>query len=597
MSNTIVYPFDANFLLRKKKSIKKSLLNQENLIEKRIAILGGSTTAEMEDMLELFLLDEGIKPVFYVSEYNRYFEDLMFHNATLKDFSPDLIYIHTSNENITQYPVVGESEDHVEKLFANELAKFVGLWDRITSEYSCAIIQNNFELPYYRLSGNFDNYNIYGRTNFISRLNGAFSEEARKRDSLYLNDINYLSAWFGLERWFNKLHWYSFKYAMNIEAIPHLAHSVSSIVKTIYGFSKKCLVLDLDNTLWGGVIGDDGVNQIRIGKETAEAEAYTEFQEYVKMLKERGVILAICSKNDELFAVEGFSHPDCVLKLEDFSNFKANWNPKHENIRAIASQLNIGLDSLVFLDDNPVERDIVECQLPQVSVVELGSDVTKYISIVDKAGLFEKVSMSAEDINRNTYYSANAVRTEAESKYQNYEEFLLSLNMVAEIMSFKQIYLDRITQLINKTNQFNLTTKRYTRSDIETIFNDQNYIKLYGRLEDKFGDNGLISILIGIAEGEELHIELWLMSCRVLKRGMEVAMFDQLVAEAKDLGLKTIIGYYYKSLKNSMVSELFRDMGFRSVSVSVSGNSDSIWSLDISKYQYQNKLITINNDN
>jgi FkbH-like protein len=593
MSNTIAYPFDANFLLRKKKSIKKSLLDQENLIEKRITILGGSTTAEMKDMLELFLLNEGIKPVFYESEYNRYFEDLMFSNATLKDFSPDLIYIHTSNKNITRYPSVGESEDQVEKLFAEELAKFVGLWDRIASEYSCAIIQNNFELPYYRLSGNFDNYNIHGRTNFISRLNGAFGDEARKRESLYLNDINYLSAWFGLERWYNKLHWYSFKYAMNIEAIPHLAHSVSSIVKTIYGFSKKCLVLDLDNTLWGGVIGDDGVNQIRIGKETAEAEAYTEFQEYVKMLKERGVILAICSKNDELVAVEGFSHPDSVLKLEDFSNFKANWNPKHENIRAIASQLNIGIDSLVFLDDNPVERDIVARQLPQVSVVELGSDVTQYISIVDRAGLFETVSMTADDLNRNTYYSANAVRTEVESKYQSYEEFLLSLNMVAEIMSFKQIYLDRITQLINKTNQFNLTTKRYTQSEIETIFNDQNYIKLYGRLEDKFGDNGLISIIIGIAKGEELHIELWLMSCRVLKRGMEVAMFDQLVADVKGLGIKTIIGYYYKSLKNSMVSELFRDMGFRKVS----GNSDSIWSLDITQYQYQNKLITIRNDN
>lgn len=579
MNAKINYPFDAHYLLRKKKSIRRELLKKFDLLDKRIAILGGSTTAEVKDMLELFLLQDGIRPVFYESEYNKYYEDLMFNNSTLEAFAPDVIYIHTSCVNITRFPSVTESDMDVETLIDAEMDRYQAIWDQISKRYNCPIIQNNFDLPHYRGLGNLDCYDIHGRTRFTTEMNYRFAEQARKRQNLYLNDINYLSAWFGLERWHDKLFWYAYKYAMNIEAIPFLADSVASIIKAIYGKSKKCLVLDLDNTLWGGIIGDDGLNGIQIGKETPEAEAYTEFQQFVRDLKERGVILTVCSKNDILNAQEGFSHPDSILKLSDFSSFQANWNPKHENIRTISETLNIGIDSLVFVDDNPAEREIVRSQEPDVAVPELGKNVAKYIDIIDKTGYFETISLSPDDLKRSSFYADNSVRQGLQSTFADYDDFLRSLEMQAEINKFTPIYLERITQLINKTNQFNVTTRRYTMSEIKQISVNPNYITLYGRLLDKFGDNGLISILIGEIRNSEIHIDLWLMSCRVLKRGMEEAMFDRLTDIAKEQRISTIFGYYFPTAKNGMVSGLFEQMGFSNISRVDSGNT--VWRFDI----------------
>jgi FkbH-like protein len=593
MADTLTYPYDAHNLLRKKKSIRRNLMNRSDFVDKRIAILGGSTTAEIKDMLELFLLNDGIKPEFYESEYNRYFEDIMFPNTVLRDFAPDVIYIHTSSVNITRYPSVLEGGEEIDVLLKNEEDRFKGLWDRIASEYSCPVIQNNFELPHYRGLGNLDGYDIHGRSRFIAELNLRFSEQARQRHNLYLNDINYLAAWFGLERWYDKLFWYSYKYAMSYEAIPVLADSVASIIRAIFGKARKCLVLDLDNTLWGGVIGDDGLHGIRIGKETPESEAYTEFQQYVKGLKERGIILSVCSKNDEANAREGFTHPDSILSVDDFSAFRANWEPKPQNIREIARSLNIGIDSLVFADDNPVERDIVRSQEPQVRVPELGNNVARYIDILDKAGYFETVSLSSDDLKRSSFYADNVTRQELQSRFENYDDFLRSLNMVAEIKPFAPVYLDRITQLTNKSNQFNVTTRRYTFAEIEAIAGNERYITLYGRLRDKFGDNGLVSVMVGVMRGHELHIDLWLMSCRVLKRGMEAAMLDQLVAEAQGRGLKTLIGCYYPTGKNGMVSGLFKEMGFQNLENT--DNNHTVWSLDLSPgYTNKNLFIEIN---
>ena len=251
MMDQLSYPFDAHYLLRRKKAIRRELLLRTNWVERRIAILGGSTTSEVRDMLELFLLKDGVKPVLYESGYNRYYEEILFADEALKDFAPEIIYIHTSSVNVTRYPSVVESAEDVDRLVAGEVNRFRQIWDRIADEYSCPIIQNNFELPHYRGLGNLDGYDIHGRTRFVAELNRCIAEEAKQRPNLHLNDINYLSAWFGLERWYDKLAWYSYKYAMSVEAIPLLAHSVASIVKAILGQTKKCLVLDLDNTLWG----------------------------------------------------------------------------------------------------------------------------------------------------------------------------------------------------------------------------------------------------------------------------------------------------------------------------------------------------------
>lgn len=592
MTDDIRYPLDPHHLLRKKRSIRRSLLARPGLQEKRVAILGGSTTAEVKDMLELFLLDAGIRPVFYESEYNKFYEDVMFDNPALRALRPDIVYIHTSGVNVTRYPSPGDPPESVDTLLAAEVARFTALWDRIGSEYGCPVIQNNFELPHYRLLGNLDASDARGRTSFVNELNHRFAEEARRRPHLYLNDIHYLAAWFGLERWYDKTCWYSYKYAMSLEAIPMLADSVATIIKAICGRSKKCLVLDLDNTLWGGVIGDDGLDGIRIGKETPEAEAFTEFQGYVKGLKERGVLLAVCSKNDDRNAREGFTHPDSVLSISDFAEFRANWDPKHENVLAIARALNIGVDSLVFVDDNPAEREIVRAQAPEVAVPELSGSVARYIDVLDKTGYFETVSLSADDLQRSAFYSGNAAREDSASRFATYDDFLRSLEMTAEIRPFTPVYLDRITQLTNKTNQFNVTTRRYTSAEIETVANDSRYVTLYGRLRDKFGDNGLVSVVVGQVRGEELHIDLWLMSCRVLKRGMEAAMLDQLIAAARARGVTSVVGYYRPTAKNGMVREMFADLGFAPLTASEDG--ETTWRLEVStSYVNRNLFIEV----
>jgi FkbH-like protein len=594
MDNYLEYPFDNNLILRKKKAIKQDLLKREGLVEKKLAVLGGSTTSEIKDILELFLLRKGIKPLFYESDFNKYYEDIMFENPQLKEFCPDIIYIHTTNLNITGYPELNASEKVVKKLLLTEFKKFQSLWQKIHDTYKCYIIQNNFELPDYRCLGNLDSSDIHGKTYFINYLNMEFAKYAYKNKNFFINDINYLSSSIGLGHWYDKTLWYSYKCAVSYEAIPLLTHNIAKIIQAIYGKSKKCLVLDLDDTLWGGTIGDDGVNNIKIGNETSVSVAYTGFQKYIKELKNRGIILSVCSKNDLKNAQEGFLHPDSILKLDDFASFQANWEPKYKNVLQAAREINIDSNSMVFIDDNPVEREIVKSQIPFIAVPEIGSDITRFIEFIDKEGYFEPAFISEETLQRNNYYKENNNRTDFKIKFENYDDFLESLRMNAEISSFIPVYYNRITELINKTNQFNLTTKRYNYFDVKIMAIDNNYITLYLKLSDKFGDNGLISIIIGeIKNFTECHINLWLMSCRVLKRNVEFVMFDRLVEECQKREIKTIYGYYFSTNKNNMVADFYQNLGFKYLS---NKEKDSVWVYTIpDKYIAGKRFIKIVN--
>ncbi len=588
---SLEHPLDVKQILRKKKSLKKELLNNKNLINKKIAILGGSSTSEIRNILELFLLENGIEPSFYESEYNKFYEDALF-GEELSNFNPDIIYIHTTNVNIINYPKLEDAKDKVDELLKSELEKFKSIWGAL-SKYDCAIIQNNFDLPLYRSLGNLDGYDIHGKTNFINKLNLEFVKQAEDISNLYINDINYLSSYIGLQKWLDLSLWYRAKYAVSMSAIPELAFNISKIINSITGGTKKCLVLDLDNTCWGGVIGDDGLNGINIGTETAISEAYYSFQQYIKELKDRGVALAVCSKNDFENAKEGFDHPDSVLKFDDFTSFKANWTDKSQNILDIAKEINIDLSSLVFIDDNPAERDIVSSQTPSVSVPNIGSDIADFIKYIDRNGYFEPITLSDDDINRSKYYKENKRRLTEQVTFKSYHDFLISLNMTAEIKNFSPIYLDRIAQLTNKTNQFNLTTRRYTIGEIEKISSSDEYVKIYGKLEDKYGDNGLIAITIGRLDGNYCHVDLWLMSCRVLKRDIEFAMLDELVRRCLKCNVVEIIGYYYKSPKNNMVSDLYERFGF---TLEEKNEGDTIWKLNIENYNNKNKFIGITHD-
>jgi FkbH-like protein len=573
------FPIVVSDILRKRRVLKKELLKQPNLVPTRIAILGGSTTTEVRSMLELFLLAHGIEPAFYESGYKRYFEDVEFENPDLWNFRPNIVFVHTTWHNIPEFPELLESEAEVEERIRREMARFESFWAKIHTELGALIIQNNFDLPGLRPLGNLETSQSFGRVNFVMRLNVEFATYARNHSRFLINDILYLSAQLGQAVWFRNNYWYNFHMALSPTATVSLAQGVAAIVKSVYGKSKKCLVLDLDNTLWGGVIGDDGVQNLILGKDHPIGEAFMDFQRYVKDLQRRGVILAVCSKNDAENAKEGFSHPDSVLKLEDFSAFKANWDPKPENIRAIATELNIGLDSIVFVDDNPAERDFVAEQLSEVAVPNVGADVSCFAEVLEQERYFEVEKVVQDDLNRSAYYSSNAQRNAGQGRFSDYGGFLASLEMTAEIGPFLPVYLERITQLINKTNQFNLTTRRYTSAEVVSIAQDRAFITLYGRLTDKFGDNGLVSVLIGQILDETVQLDLWLMSCRVLKREMEFAMFDALVEQCQARGVRKIVGIYIPSKKNSMVAAHYASLGFTAIAGASEGRE--LWSYDL----------------
>ncbi len=594
LKKIFTYPYQNDFLLRKQRTLRRELLARENIsyTQKKIAILGGSTIDDIKNILELFLLDAGIEPKIYQSEYNKFFEDAVFGNAELENFQPEIVIIFTSAVNILHLPKVGDNTEVVQKKFSAEFERFKQIWQSLENKFHAVIIQNNFDFPCELTLGNLEATADFGVRRFISALNEKFATYAQSHSNFYLHDLNGLSARIGLENFHNAEQFHAYKFAVNYDFMPDVALNLANIVRAICGKSKKCLVLDLDNTLWGGIIGDDGVENIQIGHETPIAESFTAFQEFVLKLKNRGVILAVCSKNDDAVARSGFNHPDSVLKVEDFACFKANWQPKNLNLQEIAQEINIGLDSLVFIDDNPAERQIVRENLPEVAVPEVDStDVSSYIRAIENAGYFEVVAISADDLQRNLAYQENLARKNFQAQATSYEDFLQSLEMVAEIDNFQPVYFDRIAQLTNKTNQFNLTTRRFTQAEIENFAQNENFIALYGRLKDKFGDNGLISVVIGEKIYNALHIRLWLMSCRVLKRDMEFAMLDELVARAKKFSCKKIIGYYFPTKKNQMVANLYADFGFKQVG--------EVWELSTENYQPQNKFIEVrsfNND-
>lgn len=559
------YPFDEELIIKKKKTLKKALLaERSDFTSVKIAILGGSTTNDIRQILELFLLNNGIWPCFYESEYNRYYEDIVFENPALDEFSPDIIYIHTSNRNILERPSLKDSSFDIDTLLLNTVKKFKTIWDTAREKYHCTIIQNNFELPYFRLLGNRDASDVHGFTNFITRLNQKFYDYANLHEDFYIHDILTESSLYGLEEWANPYYWYMYKYALSVPAIPYTCYGLSNIIKSLYGKNKKAIALDFDNTLWSGVIGDLGADGIEIGMETAVGETYMEFQKYLQGLQSLGVLLTAASKNDKEVALSGLNSPDSVLKPEDFADMQINWERKDQNILKTAERLHLLPDSFVFADDNPAEREIVRKGLRGIAVPELTTP-EEYIKMIDRNGYFEVTRLSEDDLKRKQMYAENIKREIEKSTYVDYGEYLKDLLMKAEIDSFVPKYLNRIAQLTNKSNQFNLTTKRYSLKEIEDATEDEKKLTLYGKLEDKFGDNGVVSVLIGTKKGTALHMDLWLMSCRVLKRDMEYAMMDTLVRKCKEQGIKTIIGYYYPTIKNEMVKDFYSKMGFRKI--------------------------------
>jgi FkbH-like protein len=591
MRSDLLYPFDSAYLLRKQKQIRRELLEGGPWIELKIAALCGSTVDEILGFLELFLLNDGIRPVLYRGGFNRFYEEAVFGSSELDTFKPDVVYVHTSSANILHWPPLMATEQEAEDHLSAEAARFREIAQALLDRLHCQVILNDFESPIIRNTGGYDFSAFGGRSYFTARLNIELQRLTASDRRIILHDLASVATIVGLEQWSDPDRWFNYKIPTTLNGSVMWAASLANTIRAAYGKSRKCLVLDLDNTLWGGIIGDDGPDHIRIGRETGDAEAFTAFQEYCLGLRSRGVLLAVCSKNDEALAREGFRHPASILREEHFSAFKANWEPKSENLRNIAAELNLGLDALVFVDDNAAERALIRAQLPPVTVPEVGDEVSRFPAILDRGGYFDLISLSADSAARAAYYSGNEERTALVATYASYGEYLQALAMEAEIVPFRSADMERIAELTNKTNQFNLTTRRYSLAQLTDVAGSSGYLTLSGRLRDRFGDNGIVSIIIGRREQAVLHIDLWLMSCRVIKREMELAMLDALVEHAQAAGIEMLHGYYLRTPRNGLVAEHYPDLGFERRSISEDGSS-SEWQLDLrSGYAQRNRYI------
>jgi FkbH-like protein len=561
--------------------------------ELRIAILGGATTDFLERPLKLELETLGRSSAIFCADFDNYVSELLDANGRAAAFRPHIAVVLVTPFNIADWPAVGDSPEAVQSLVDRVSDQWLGLCEAFHGHTNCDIVISNLHLLPARATGSLGAKLQWDANNFLRQVNAALGRKAPAY--IHIFDIETLSATYGISNWFDPRFWYHAKQPVSFACMVPYVRNLASIIGALYGHSAKCLVLDLDNTLWGGVVGDDGLDGLKIGEGDPEGEAFKAFQEYLLLLKKRGMLLAVCSKNEEENALEPFEElPEMVLKREDFVAFKANWEPKPVSIEQIARELNIGLDALVFVDDNPAERELVRQSLPQVKVVDLSNDPAEYPRLLDQCGWLEVVKLTAEDTKKTDQYRENVQRSALQTQHADYGSYLASLDQRAIIREFEPKHLDRITQLINKTNQFNLTTRRLTRSEVEALMGRDDTITAYVRLVDRFGDNGLISVLSGHREGDALHIDQWLMSCRVLKRGVERLLANHVLEKAKGLNVQSVRGVYIPTAKNKMVADLYAELGFAPAGTGENGTT--YWEMRVHDYRPEPVHISLSKD-
>jgi FkbH-like protein len=531
----------------------------------RLAMIGGCSLYPLQELvghcLESAGYPEGQKVELFTGAYDNYVAEMMQPDSKLFAFRPDVIFLIPSP---LRCAYSGDLFDLRSRQAAEACQIAAGILDlcRIAHDRTGAeIVLANF-LP----ASGFDPGPYRTRT-------AASDWSFRKLVNLELGftappfvqicDVEFLAARFGSVRAHDPRAWFESKQLYAADFMVHVAHEVNHIVSGLRRGTKKVVALDLDNTLWGGVIGDDGLEGIEIGDTSPRGEAFKAFQHYLKSLTHRGVLLTVCSKNDEGKALEPFEkHPEMVLRRSDFVSFKANWEPKSENLRHMAKELNLGLDSFVFVDDNPAEIEIVRQFVPEVETVHLGTDPSAFIELLTSRRFFEPLTITSEDLDRVNQYQSETRRKELESSCTDMAAYLRSLLMTAVIAEFQSVDVPRIAQLINKSNQFNLTTRRRTESEVRSVMNDPACACFTVRLADRFGDHGLISVVVCRAHAGVMEVDTWLMSCRVLKRQVEEEVLNEIVRLARERDCFLIRGRYIPTAKNDMVRDLYPRMGF-----------------------------------
>ena len=564
----------------------------------RIALLASHTVDHLVPAIRVAGLGRRLALTVSAAPYGQYRQVLLGPASPLDEFAPQLVILALDADEVGLGLPLNAPDDAVEDAVARKVEDLAALWRRARERFGATVVQQTILNTAPPLFGSYEGLVSAAPFALVERLNAAVRQAAR-REGVLLLDLDWHAARHDRRRWIDPARWHQAKQLVSPILGPVYGDLLARVAAASVGLSRKCLVLDLDNTLWGGVIGDDGLDGIVLGQGSAAGEAYLAFQHYCRLLGQRGVILAVCSKNDEKNAVEAFEkHPEMALCRGDIAAFVANWNDKAANIRDIAKTLEIGLDSLVFVDDNPAERAIVRQELPMVAVPELPDDVAGYAARVSDAGYFEAAAFTADDAKRREQYALNRERRASLDTATDMPTFLRSLEMVMHVQPISRVDLARVTQLTNKTNQFNLTTRRYTEADIERFMADPATVTLQLRLADRFGDNGLISVLVARPDAEwpedVLLIDTWLMSCRVLGRQVEEATLDSLIRAARASGARALIGSYRPTAKNAMVAEHYAKLGFESLP-SPPGTPDGtkFWRLDLAGYQPRPHFINI----
>lgn len=550
----------------------------------KLAVLSASTGDHLLPGLRVGALRRNIHLTTYLGEYAQYRQELLESGSKLAELTPDVLLFAFNAQHLLGTPHPALSREDADALVESAAQQIRSIWQLARERFAGQLLQQTVLPVFPRLLGHNEARLPGSGADLVARLNRRLIELA-PGERVDILDLDHVIARDGLHAWHDPMLWHRSKQEVSPVAAPAYGDLVARLIAAQRGRSFKCLVLDLDNTLWGGVIGDDGLEGIRLGQGSAVGEAHVAFQSYARDLGRRGIILAVCSKNDEENARAPFEkHPEMVLKLGDIACFVANWSDKAGNLRSIAEQLSIGIDSLVFVDDNPFERNIVRRELPLVAVPELPEDAAYYADTLADAGYFETLQITAEDFERGGQYQANLARESLRASHTDLEGYLRSLGMELRWQPFDRVGLQRIVQLINKTNQFNLTTRRYTEGEVLKIMETPGALTLQLRLLDQFGDNGIIGIVIGKPEpGEALRLDTWLMSCRVLGRQVEEATLNLTAEQALALGSRTLLGEYLPTKKNGMVKEHYRKLGFACVSTEPTGASS--WQMDLTSFQ------------
>jgi FkbH-like protein len=539
----------------------------------RVTVTGSSTTSQLAAMLPLAALRFGIDLVVHEGLYGQYQQDLIDVQSPLYASDPELILIAV-DEQALQLPRHSEAPEADVRA---EVERWTRLWETASSRTGAHIVQHNFavrpEAPLGHLSIGISGSHYA----MVQALNRELSAAAGEHVSIV--DCDRLAANYGRARWFDDRYWFRAKQAVALDALPLLARHTAAVIAGRLGLARKCLVLDLDNTLWGGVVGEDGLEGIALGGDSA-GEAFAAFQEYILELKERGVVLAVASKNNEADAREVFErHPEMRIRLGDISVFAVNWEDKPANLRRIAHELDLGLDALALADDNPAERQIVRQLVPQVDVISLPTEPTEYRRVLSDYLGFESVVITSEDRKRADQYRARSAGVELRSSVADIESFYRELQMRAVIAPFDESHLPRIAQLVGKTNQFNLTTRRHSTAELRKFMQSSSHLTSYVKLSDRFGDHGLIALLIAAVDDGILDIDTLLMSCRVIGRTVETQMLAHLCSEAKRVGCYALRGTYIPTAKNFVVCDLYERHGFQELAADDDGTTQ--WTFDL----------------